>query len=64
MAQPDPSILRTLVSCYRTWLGHLEDMRKESTDVAELFAIATVHDDVSEKLARTQTRLRRMGHAA
>lgn len=64
MAQPDPSILRTLIACYRKFLAHLEAMRQQTTDIAELFGIAAVFDEITEKLARTERRLARLERTA
>lgn len=50
MRKPTPAdlpFLRNARDTYRSLLDHCNVMRKESTDVAELIAIATVHDQLT-----------------
>ncbi|MDI1253395.1 hypothetical protein [Thermomonas sp.] len=53
----DPTILRTLLTAYRGYLPHLEAMRRESSEVAELLAIASLVDEFHGKILNAQRRL-------
>lgn len=56
----DPVILRTLLDAYSRMLRELNAMRRESSDISELLAIATCVDEIDSKRASCQRRLDRI----
>ncbi|MEO6228153.1 MAG: hypothetical protein ABIO61_09925 [Thermomonas sp.] len=56
----DPGILRVLLDAYRRYLPILEQMRRESNEVAELLAIAALVDEFHAKILSAQRRLDRV----